>query len=100
MTALDVFADFRKLLLCCKLPVCEMALRANVKTKASHIGTRRHNLGKVISESPSAENYFSFSNEFSNCSNLAWLTAIVFAGPVNLMNTFPPGPSIIAPSSR
>ena len=48
----------------------------------------------------SSRSYFSLSNESSNCSNSAWLAAIVFAGPANLMNTFPPGPSTIAPSRR
>jgi Resolvase, N terminal domain len=48
----------------------------------------------------SSSNYFSLSTEFSNCSNSAWLAAIVLAGPVNLMNTFPPGPSTIAPRRR
>jgi hypothetical protein len=41
-----------------------------------------------------------YRNEFSNCSNADWFAVTVFAGPVNLMNTFPPGPSKIAPSIR
>ncbi len=109
MIALDVLGDFRKLLLWRRPTVCETALRVNGRTSARHIrmmrdplvvvmfGTRMANMRFLFPNEPF---YFSLSNEFSNCSNLAWLAATVFASPVNFMNTFPPGFSTIAPSSR
>lgn len=44
--------------------------------------------------------YFSLSKELSNCSNSGWRAVTVSAGPVNLMNTLPSGPSTMAPSRR
>src|SRR5262245_39236476 len=47
-----------------------------------------------------SEFHFDFLRDFSIAWNSPCAAATVFAGPVNLKKTSPPGPSAIAPSSR
>jgi len=73
-----------------------------VRAGAERAATRQRDNGTATADERRCfmAAYFSCWNDASSCWNFCAFPATVLAGPVNLMNTFPPRPSTMAPSRR